>query len=299
MSTHQKNGKFDIHQSITDQIVQALEAGVGEHRLPWARTGTPNVRPRNAVTKNAYRGINILSLWLSAEVHGFNHGLWASYRQWNDAGAQVRKGEKGTLVVFYKEFSVEPSPEDTDDDGARRVARASWVFNASQVDNFTVPGIPELPPLEREARAEAFIAATGAEIRHGGDMAYYRPSTDTIQMPDERLFTGSPLSTRTEDYYSVLCHELTHWTGAKARLDRLMKARFGDACYAMEELVAELGAAFLCADLGITHTPRPDHATYIAHWLQVLKSDKKAVFTAAAKASEAVHYLAKFSGEGA
>lgn len=103
----------------------------------------------------------------------------------------------------------------------------------------------------------------------------------------------------TEDYYSVLCHELTHWTGSKARLDRLMKARFGDACYAMEELVAELGAAFLCADLGITHTPRPDHATYIAHWLQVLKSDKKAVFTAAAKASEAVHYLAKFSGEGA
>lgn len=296
MSTHRNAAAFDVHKAVTDEIVRALEAGVGQSRLPWARTGTPSVRPRNAVTKQGYRGINILSLWLSAEKHGFTHGLWASYRQWLDAGAQVRKGEKGTLVVFYKEFSVDPNPDVADDDGSRRVARASWVFNASQVDGFTLPAIPDLPPIEREAKAEAFIAATGADIRHGGDMAYYRPSTDHIQMPDERLFVGSKLSTRTEDYYSVLAHELTHWSGAETRLNRLLNDRFGDASYAMEELVAELGAAFLCADLGISHTPRPDHAAYIANWLQVLKSDKKAVFTAAAKASEAVQYLSAFSG---
>lgn len=211
----------------------------------------------------------------------------------------MRKGEKGTPIVFYKEFSVDADPGQAGDDGTRRVARASWVFNASQVDGYTVPGLPDLPPIAREANAEAFIAATGADIRHGGDMAYYRPSTDHIQMPDERLFTGSKLSSRTEDYYSVLGHELTHWSGADKRLNRLMKARFGDAAYAMEELVAELGAAFLCADLGITHTPRADHAAYIANWLQVLKSDKKAIFTAAAKASEAVQYLAGFSPEAA
>lgn len=298
MSTHRNVAAFDVHRAITDDIIQALEAGVDKYRLPWARTGTPSVRPRNAVTKQGYRGINILSLWLSAEKHGFTHGVWASYRQWLDAGAQVRKGEKGTLVVFYKEFSVDPNPDQADDDGSRRVARASYVFNASQVDGYTLPGLPELPPIEREANAEAFIAATRADIRHGGDMAYYRPSTDYIQMPDERLFTGSKLSTRTEDYYSVLAHELTHWSGADKRLNRMLKGRFGDQAYAMEELVAELGAAFLCADLGISHTPRPDHAAYIANWLQVLKSDKKAVFTAAAKASEAVHYLASFS-EGA
>ena len=266
MPTPRNAAAFDIHASITRAIVQAIENGIGEHRLPWARTGTPSVRPRNAVTKQAYRGINVLSLWLSAEQHGFTHGLWASYRQWHEAGAQVRKGEKGSLVVFYKEFTVGTDPA-VDDDGTRRVARASWVFNASQVDGYTIPGMPDLPPIEREANAEAFIAATGAIIRHGGDMAYYRPSSDQIQMPDERLFTGSTLSTRTEDYYSVLAHELTHWSGAEKRLNRLMRARFGDEAYAMEELVAELGAAFLCADLAITHTPRADHAGYIAHWL--------------------------------
>jgi len=295
MPTPRNAAAFDIHASITQAIVQAIENGIGEHRLPWARTGTPSVRPRNAVTKQAYRGINVLSLWLSAEQYGFTHGLWASYRQWLDAGAQVRKGEKGTLVVFYKDFTVDPNPDQADDDGSRRVARASWVFNASQVDGYTLPGIPDLPPIEREAAAEAFIGSTGADIRHGGDMAYYRPSTDHIQMPDERLFTGSKLSSRTEDYYSVLGHELTHWAGAEKRLNRLMRARFGDEAYAMEELVAELGAAFLCADLGITHTPRADHASYIAHWLKVLKDDKRAIFTAAAKASEAVAYLQDFA----
>ena len=295
MSTHRNNVGFDVHASITNEIVRALEAGIGESRLPWARTGTPSVRPRNAMTKQGYRGINTLSLWLSAEKNGYTHGLWASYRQWLDAGAQVRKGEKGTLVIFYKEFTVDPDPSQADDDGSRRVARASWVFNAEQVDGYTLPAIPNLPPIEREANAEAFIAATRADIRHGGDMAYYRPGTDHIQMPDERLFTGSKLATRAHDYYSVLAHELTHWSGAEKRLNRLLKGRFGDASYAMEELVAELGAAFLCADLGISHTPRPDHATYIANWLQVLKSDKKAVFTAAAKASEAVQYLSAFS----
>jgi antirestriction protein ArdC len=141
-------------------------------------------------------------------------------------------------------------------------------------------------------QAEAFTAAAGADVRYGGDRAYYRRSDDHVQMPERERFTGSATSTPTETYYATLLHELTHWTGHESRLDRDLSGRFGNEAYAMEELVAELGAAFLCADLSITNTPRPDHAAYIANWLEVLKRDKRAIFTAARKAAQATDYLA-------
>jgi antirestriction protein ArdC len=204
--------------------------------------------PTNALTGNAYNGINIFSLWVSAEVNGFSAPIWATCRQWAELGAQVRKGEKSSLVVFYKEFEAEPDPEIEGDDGKRRFARASYVFNAGQVDGFSLPGAPErLGPVERIAAADRFVDAMRVRVEHGGESAFYRASTDHIQMPEEGLFCGTETMTRNEGYYAVLVHELVHASGAKHRLDRDMGKRFGDAAYAAEELVAEIGSAFYAA----------------------------------------------------
>jgi antirestriction protein ArdC len=282
--------QLDVHQAITDNIVAAIEAGAGDPTMPWHRSGMASLLPKNAATGNAYQGINIVSLWVAADLRNYSHSLWASYAQWQSLGAQVRGGEKSSLVIFYKQFDVEPDPEDEGDDGTRRVARASRVFNVAQVDNFAVETLPDVPPLERHARADAFIAATKADIRHGGEQAYYKPSGDFIQMPDEWRFRNA--ETRTEDYYAVLLHELAgHWTGPAQRCDRQLGKRFGDDAYCVEELVAELASAFTCAELGISPKPRQDHAPYIAHWLRVLKANNRAIFAAAARASEAVRYL--------
>jgi antirestriction protein ArdC len=281
---------LDVHQAITDSIVAAIEAGAGEPTMPWHRSGMATLLPKNAATGNAYQGINVVSLWVAAELRQYSHSLWASYKQWQSLGAQVRGGEASSLVIFYKQFAVDPNPDDEGDDGSRRVARASRVFNVAQVDGFALEALPEMPPLERHARADAFIAATKADIRHGGEMAFYKPSTDHIQMPDEWRFRNE--GSRTEDYYAVLFHELAgHWTGHPARCNRQLGKRFGDDAYCMDELVSELASAFTCAELGISPKPRADHAPYIAHWVRVMKSDSRAIFAAAARASEAVRYL--------
>lgn len=290
------SSKPDLHQQVTDLIISAIEQGGTTVTMPWQRSGLPAMLPHNAHSKAAYNGINIIALWSAAMLRGYSHAIWATYRQWTELGAQVRKGEKASTVIFYKEYDVDVADDASGDDGKRRVARASSVFNAAQVDGFADAELPELPPIERLARAEALITASRADIRHGGEMAFYRRpsmdgSGDYIQMPDERRFQAPCHMQRSEDYYSVLLHELTHWTSADARCNRELGKRFGDAAYAMEELIAELGAAFLCAELGITATPRADHAGYIAHWLDVMKSDKRAIFAAAARASEAVTYL--------
>jgi antirestriction protein ArdC len=195
-------------------------------------------------------------------------------------------------ATYYKQYDADPDPDDPEDDGKRRVAKASWVFNCAQVDNYAPPPAPEpLGPIHRIFDADRFFAATGARIVHGGQEAYYRPSTDTIHMPDESLFTGTATMTRSEAYFAVLGHEHIHWAGHSSRLNRNLSQRFGKAERAAEELVAEIGAAFLCAELDITQTVRPDHAQYLAHWLKLLKDDDRAIFTAAARAAEAVNYL--------
>lgn len=297
MSAHTKDRteRRDIHAEITNKLIAAIEADPDRPSMPWRRSSAPLFMPENALTKNPYNGINIVSLWVSAEAQSFTSPVWATYRQWAELGAQVRKGEKSSPVIFYKEYETDPSPDNADDDGKRRVARASHVFNASQVDGFDQPGAPEpLGPVERIAAADRFITSTGAKVEHGGERAFYRPSTDHIQMPDEGLFCGTDTMTRSEAYFAVLSHETLHWSGAKHRLDREFGKRFGDAAYAAEELVAEIGSAFLCAELGITQDVRADHAQYLAQWLKLLKDDSRAIFTAAAKASEAVAYLRKF-----
>jgi len=208
----------------------------------------------------------------------------------------VRKGEKASYVVFYRDGragrGVELSDGDDDRSTRRLFARASAVFAAEQVESFVLPEpTPQADPVIACDAAERFVAATGATIHHEGHRAFYRPSTDSIYMPPRAAFTGTATSSPTEAYYATLFHELTHWTGHKCRCDRELGKRFGPGAYAMEELVAELGSAFLCAEVGITGEPRADHAAYLADWLAILREDKKAIFTAASKASQAAAFL--------
>jgi antirestriction protein ArdC len=280
----------DIHRAITESIVAAIEAGTDKSERPWHRPGLQ--MPLNATTANHYQGVNVVALWAQALDRGYGSNLWASYKQWQEIGAQVRKGERGSMIVFYKR--LEELPLEPADDGKSRlsfVARASHVFNAQQVDGFTTPTLERQTAFQLDQQAEAFIGAVGAEVRHGFATACYRHATDTVDMPDRELFTGTTTSTPLQSYYGVLLHELTHWSGAPHRLARDMGKRFGDQAYAMEELVAEIGAAFLCSALGIASEPRPDHAAYVSAWLQVLKQDSKAIFMAASRAQEAFEHL--------
>jgi antirestriction protein ArdC len=299
----QRTNRFDVHEAVTNQIIAAIEAGAGEWKMPWHRSGGALSRPVNIASNKAYRGVNILSLWVAVEARAYTSNVWGTYRQWQATGAQVRKGEKGSLVVFYKEMHVRAEDGQADDAGdgsgevgfeKRLFARASTVFNAAQVDGWKAPVEPDAPaPVQFDpvSVADTFIAGTRADIRHGGDRAFFRPSSDHIQMPPRDTFVGTDTSTPVEAYYSTLLHELVHWSGAPHRLDRRFGKRFGDDAYAAEELVAELGAAFLSADLEVSLVPRPDHAAYVASWLKVLKADKKAIFTAASKAQQAVEFL--------
>ncbi len=296
--------RVDVHEAITAKIVAAIEAGAGEFQMPWHRPGVAFTTPRNALTEKQYRGSNILSLWIDAAAKKFEHQTWATFKQWQELGAQVRKGEKGSLIVKYGEWTPKaadaPKPESGGDDadaGKRLFAKAAYVFNAQQVDGYAIAqAVPREDLTVRLAHVDAFIANTGAEFREGGQRAFYRHRDsrgegDFIQMPPRELFTGTATSTPTESYESTRLHELSHYSGASHRLNRQFGERFGDKAYSFEELVAELSAAFLCAELEITNTPRADHAKYIQNWLVVLKSDTKAIFSAASLATRAVDYL--------
>jgi antirestriction protein ArdC len=294
----------DIYQKITDQIIAAIEAGAGNFVMPWHRPKS-NGMPYNPARKGGYKGCNVLALWLAEQYRGYTTSNWATYKQWATLGAQVKKGEKATSVVFYKPLEVadrnKPEVEDADPTKTIVLAREYHVFNADQVDNWTPPEMVKpivANPAAPLPHVDLFVKNTGADVRTGEPRAYYVPSRDFINMPDRSLFTGSPTSTPTETYYSTLLHELSHWTGAPNRLNRdKMGARFGNEQYAAEELVAELGAAFLCAELGIANDPRPDHAQYIQNWLTVLKNDPRAIFVAASKAQAVVTYLDGLQGE--
>ena len=285
--------KMNVYDAVTQKIVAAIEEGVGTYKTPWHTGGSAIKLPTNAATHAEYRGINVVALWAEAASRNYANGLWASYKQWQSLGAQVRHGERGALIVFYKR--AELTPTETADEAAtelRFFARASWVFNVAQVDGY-IPVLPERRnEVERIAEAEAFVKATEARIAHGYGMACYRRKLDLIEMPHAECFVGSGTSSPTEAYYATLLHELTHWSGAEHRLNREFGKRYGDDQYAMEELVAELGAAFMCAAFGIALEPRPDHAAYVSSWLKVLGRDNRAIFTAASKAQEAFEHLA-------
>lgn len=284
--------KTDIYTKITNEIIQAIEAGAGDFAMPWHKQAYAGL-PRNPVTKRPYRGINTLSLWLTRRNSGFASSYWASYLQWKSLKAQVRQGEKGSTVVFYKQLESEEENEDRDEteNQARAVIRYSHVFNGDQVDGWTANEEPSLANHTKFAKAVCFINALKSDIKHGSDTAYYSPAQDCIFMPNQSMFKDTKAGSAIEGYYAVLFHEHIHWSGHKTRLNRDMSGKFGSSSYAMEELVAELGASFLCATLDINTFPRPDHASYIASWLQVLKEHKTAIFAAAGAASKASLFL--------
>lgn len=279
-----------VYQEITDHIVEAIQKGAARFEMPWHRGG--GTLPHNAHTKRAYQGVNVLALWVAASARGYSSNVWATYRQWHLLDAQVKRGERGSLVVFYRPRDEGHEDDDTESRSRHRlIARASWVFNGDQVDGWSPPETHHPDPVCAVSHADAFVGATGAVIRHGGTRAYCLPSLDYIQMPERYRFKGSTTMSATEGYYATLLHELTHWVGHPSRMNRDLSGRFGDESYAMEELVAELGAAFLCAELSVTNIPRPDHAAYIENWLKVLKRDMRAIFTASTQAVKAVAYL--------
>ncbi len=284
--------RFDVHRAITEKIVQAIEAGAGEFVMPWHRSGVSIGRPTNASTGVGYRGVNVVALWAEAMVSGYASGHWATFRQWQALGASVRKGQHGSTIVFYKRLEPRERSADQEQQEPRLIARASRVFNADQVTGWREPEPEARPQAETLPAVEVFVRATGATIIEGGDSAHYNHQADRVHLPDRHRFHGTPTSSPTESFYATLLHELTHWTGASHRLDRTFGQRYGDNAYAFEELVAELGAAFSCGDLGIANDPRPDHAAYVASWLKVLKDDRRAIFTAAKLASAAAEYLA-------
>lgn len=279
--------RTDIYTRVTNEIVAAIEAGAGEWRMPWHHDGSAVARPTNAVTHKPYRGSNILSLWIAAQACGYTSGLWSSYRQWQSLGAQVRKGEHATTIVFWK-INQRGDDSDEDDRGNGRVrmfARGYSVFNEAQVEGYVAPAVTVLSEQERIYNAETFYANLGIETIHGGNQACYVPSQDRVHMPGFGCFEDATA------YYGTLLHEGLHATGAPHRCDRDLAGRFGSDRYAMEEVTVELGAAQLLADLGIAHHPRPDHAAYIASWLRVLKSDARAIFTVASKAQAGVDWM--------
>ena len=289
----QRTEKQDIYARITNQIVSQLEKGVRPWVRPWnaehaagriARPLRHNGRP--------YNGINVLSLWASAMAQNFAAPVWMTFKQAMELDAHIRKGEKGSLVVYADSITRKETDEKTGDEIEREIPflKGYIVFNVEQIE-----GLPEIfyakaaatrDLVARIEHAEDFFGSMGATIRHGGNQAYYKQELDYVQMPLFEAFRDA------ESYYSTLAHELTHWTKHPQRLDRdFGRKSWGDEGYSREELVAELGSAFLCADFELHQEPREDNAAYIATWLEVLKHDNRAIFAVAAHAQRAADYL--------
>jgi antirestriction protein ArdC len=292
-STMQRPEKQDIYTRITSQIVSQLENGVRPWVRPWnAEHAAGRITRPLRHNGKPYSGINVLSLWASAMAQNFAAPIWMTFRQATQLDGHIRKGAKGSLVVYADSLTRKETDDKTGDEIEREIPflKGYTVFNVEQIE-----GLPEVyyakvapaqDPVARVEHAEKFFAALGATIRHGGNRAFYGIAADAIQMPPFESFQDA------DSYYATLAHECTHWTGNKCRLDRDFGGhRFGSQAYAVEELVAELGAAFLCADLELTLEPREDHASYIATWLKVLLADNRAVFTAAAHAQRAAEFI--------
>jgi antirestriction protein ArdC len=288
------SNRGDIYTRVTDKIVADLERGVRPWMKPWNAEHAAGriTRPLRA-NGQAYKGINVLMLWAAAMENSYACPIWMTYRQALELKGQVRKGEHGSLVVYADRFKrTETGEQGEEIEREIPFLKGYTVFNCEQIEglpaHFYARAAAPAPAqaLDRIATAEAFTARTGADIRHGGNRAFYSVHDDYVQMPPFECFRDA------ESYYATLLHELTHWTRHETRLNRdFGRKRWGDAGYATEELVAELGSAFLCADLGVTPEVREDHAAYLASWLDVLKSDKRAIFTVAACAQRAADFL--------
>ena len=279
----------DIYQSVTNQIITALEAGTPPWVCPW-QAGSGDLAPANLSSGRPYRGINVLLLNLRAMRSGYSANRWMTFQQARGLGASVRKGEEGTPVVFFKMLECDGVvPRAANDQPDRKVIpllRTFTVFNAAQIDSLPDALLPA-PAAASDWTAcevaELILAASKAQITHGGNRAFYSPSQDLIQLPDRGAFDSA------EGYYRVALHELTHWSGHSSRCNRALSSRAHIEAYAFEELIAEMGSAFLTNYAGLPG--HINHASYIDSWLQALRNDKRLIFTAASLAQKAADYL--------
>ncbi len=278
--------KRDLYAQVTARILAELERGAAPWVKPWSATAGQNV-PQNAVSNRPYSGCNVILLWLT-RGQGWPTPRFLTFKQAQEAGGNVRKGEHGTKVYFVKQLRISESKDGEEAERLVPMLREYTVFNVAQCEGLP-PKIVEgkaqrvRNPDTRDALADEFLAASGATIREGHGEAYYAPGQDFISLPAFAAFRGA------DHFYNVAFHELTHWTGHKSRLDRDLKGRFAERAYAAEELIAELGAAFLAAEFSFDGDVR--HAGYIETWIGLLRSDKRAFFTAASKAQAAADYL--------
>lgn len=282
------NSSRDLYADVTRQIIAALDAGTPPWNCPWQGQGL-DARPANATTGRRYRGINTLLLNFQARAQGYAHSRWLTFQQAQRVGGQVRRGERGTPIVFFKLHEVDGAERSCSTPSTMRVVpllRGFTVFNVEQVDGLPESlRAPSARPCDWEpiAMAEALLLQSGAQIAHGGAEAFYVPSHDAIRLPERHAFVTAA------DYYATALHELTHWTGHPTRCDRPLGRRHGLEAYAFEELVAEIGSAFLCNHCGLVGEVQ--HASYVAAWLQALRQDKRLIFTAAAQAQRAADFL--------
>jgi antirestriction protein ArdC len=288
----------DLYQAVTDRIVAALEAGKKPWRKPWSDVAGDGMQLRSNGAE--YRGINQLLLTLTAMDAGYSSPYWLTFKQAIELGGAVRKGERSTEIVFYKKLTVtdRDAPEGSGEEKQIPLLRSYRVFNACQCDGlperFTAKPAPIVgTEKERDAIAEAALRSSGADIREGGNRAFFSPGHDFVQMPAFEQFKT------VGGFLATLAHELTHWTGHRSRLDRLKLTPFGTPEYAKEELVAEIGSAFICARLSIAGEHLDNHAAYLASWLGCLKADKRAIFKAAALAQTAADLVLVNAGTGA
>jgi len=286
----------DVYNRVTDKIIAELEKGERPWLKPWnAEHAAGKITRPLRHNGLPYSGINVLMLWAEAVEKGYNAPLWMTFKQAQELGGHVRKGEHGSLVVYANTITKTEQDETTGEDVEHHIPfmKGYTVFNIEQIDGlpahyYATAQAPQLDTAQRLDHAEQFFRNTGATIKHGGNRAFYTIATDAVQMPPFEFFKDR------ESYYATLSHECTHWTRHSSRLDRdFGRKKWGDEGYAMEELVAELGSAFLSADLGLRPEVMEDHAAYIGSWLKVLKEDKRAIFSAAAHAQRAAEFLHK------
>ena len=287
--------RTSLHEEITDKIIAELEAG----RIPWvqpwgtAAAKAPLAMPQNASTHRRYSGINVLILWGAVIELGFSGQSWLTFRQALGLGGNVRKGERGTIVVYADRFvpndERQRAAKTGDEAQAIPFLKRFTIFNTDQCDGLpedVASVAPPPPPGLIEPQAEALITATGAEFRIGEARAFYSPVGDFVQVPPPQAYF-EPIN-----WHRTAFHELSHWSGATSRLGRDLSGSFGSKTYAREELVAEIAGAFICASLGIVPTVR--HADYIGSWLEVLREDNRAIVRAASSASKAADYILRF-----
>jgi antirestriction protein ArdC len=286
---HHQNQRANLYDEVTARIMGELEAGRFPWAQPWGRSAGPGL-PRNALTGRSYSGINVLILWGAVIEQGYPSQSWLTFRQALEAGGHVRKGEQGVTVVYADRFTPEAEKARARESGedARTVPflKRFTVFNVAQCEGLRDGLASDPAPLpERQIVpvAEAVMAASGVDVRIGGDKAFYVPSADYVQVPPQPAFFDQI------NFYRTALHELTHATGHGSRLGRDLRNPFGSKDYAREELIAEMGSAFLCAALGIVPTVR--HADYLGSWLEVLREDNRAIFRAASQASKAAEWL--------